>query len=264
MEPFDPPNRFLYFSRRYAAGIFLIVAFGLARLPIESGLARERVANSVNSAQLGVSLRERVTQNEFIAALGGFRSLVADLLWVEAVTDWEKVEYGKMNLKFGTVTTLVPHNVMFWDMSAWHMAYNASVAVMEDKQEPKIALRKKRQREYFLLGKDYIEHGIANNPHAHDLYQMQAKIASEKLGDHLAASIAWDKAATCPHALGYEKRAAVFELAQVPGYEREAWQRLRALYDLGPQERLPTLEKDLRELEEKLQLPQEQRIYKTP
>ena len=47
-----------------------------------------------------------------------------------------------------------------------------------------------------------------------------------------------------------------------PGHERQAWQRLRALYDMGPQERLPTLEKDLKEMEEKLQLPPEQRVYK--
>ena len=32
-----------------------------------------------------------------------------------------------MNLIFQTVTTLAPHNVNFWEMSAWHMAYNASV-----------------------------------------------------------------------------------------------------------------------------------------
>ena len=151
---------------------------------------------------------------------------------------------------------------MFWDMAGWHMAYNASVNVMDDPKEPKLAIKKKRQREYFDLGKDYIDRGIANNPQAHDLYQMLAKIDGEKLGDHLASSAAWKKAAACPHALGYEKRAAVFELAKVPGHEREAWQQLRALYDMGPQERVPTLEKDLRELEEKLQLPPEQRIYK--
>ncbi len=264
MDALTPSNRLVAFARRYAVGVVLILVFGIVRLPFERGLARERVANSVNPVPLDLSLRERVSQNEFIAAMGGFRSLVADLLWIEVMTDWERVEYGKMNVKFGTVTTLVPHNVMFWDMAGWHMAYNASVAVMDDPKEPKIAIRKKRQREYFLLGKDYIEHGIANNPQSATLYHMLGEIEQRKFGDHLAASIAYDKAAACPHALTYEKRDAVYELAKVPGREREAWQRLRALYDMGPQERLPTLEKDLRELEEKLHLPQEQRIYKTP
>ena len=243
---FPRAARLAVFGRRYAAGILLVLVFGLARLPFERGLARERSANSINSVRLDLSMRERISQNEFIAALGGFRSLVADLLWIEVQSDWERVEYGKMNLKFGTVTTLVPHNVMFWDMSGWHMAYNASVAVMDDEKEPKLAIRKKRQQEYFELGKDYIDRGIANNPQARDLYQMLAKIDAEKLGDHLGASEAYDMAAKCPHAFGYERRFAAYELAKVPGREREAWQRLRSLYDEGPHERLPTLETDLR------------------
>ena len=264
MENLTSSNRLALFGRRYVAGVMLVLVFGLARLPFERNLARERVANSVNSVQLDLSLRERVSQNEFIAALGGFRSLVADVLWIEAMTDWEKVEYGKMNLKFSTATTLVPHNVMFWDMAGWHMAYNASVAVMDDPKEPKIAIRKRRQREYYLLGKDYVVRGIANNPHSAQLYHLLGEIEQRKFEDHLAASLAYDKAAASPHALTYEKRDAVYELVKVPGHEREAWQRLRALYDMGPQERLPSVEKDLRELEEKLDLPPEQRIYKTP
>lgn len=252
------------FARRYALGTLLVLAFGLVRMPFERGLARERTASAVNSVALDLSVREKVTQNEFIAALGGFRSLVADVLWVEALTDWERVEYGKMNLKFNTVTTLVPHNVMFWDMAGWHMAYNASVAAMEDRSEPKIAVRKKRQHEYFLLGKDYIERGIANNPHSAVLNHQLGEIYQRKLEDHLAASAAYDRAAACPDALSYEKRMAAYELAKVSGHEREAWQHLRALYDMGPQERLPTLEKDLKETEEKLDLPPEQRVYKAP
>lgn len=263
MDALPPPsNPLTVFGRRYLLGTVLVLAFGLARLPFERALAHERTAGSVNSVQLDVSLRERVTQNEFIAALGGFRSLVADVLWIEAQTDWEKVEYGKMNLKFGTATTLVPHNTMFWDMAGWHMAYNASVAVMEDPKEPKLAIKKKRQREYFELGKDYLEHGIANNPQSRDLRIMLGKIEAEKLGDHLRASAAFDAAAACPHPFGYEKRMAAYELAKVPGRERDAYERLRALHEMGPQERLPTLETDLRQLEEKLQIPAEQRIYK--
>lgn len=256
------PNLLTVFRRRYLLGTALVLAFGLVRWPFERSLARERLASSLDPVQLDLSLRERVSQNEFIAALGGFRSLVADVLWIDAQTDWERVEYGKMNLKFGTATTLVPHNTMFWDMAGWHMAYNASVAVMEDRNESKLAIKKKRQHEYFELGKDYIERGIANNPQDRDLRIMLARIDSEKLGDHLGAATAYSAAAACPHPFGYEKRMAAYELAKAPGHEREAYERLRALYEMGPRERLPTLETDLRQLEDKLQIPMEQRIYK--
>ena len=45
--------------------------------------------------------------------------------------------------------------------------------------------------------------------------------------------------------------------------EREAYERLRSLYDEGEKERLPTLIKRLKFLEDKLGIPQEQRIPET-
>ena len=249
---------------RYLFAVLLMLAFGLARVPVETRLTREERAADFGRVKLDLSMRERLSQLGFLAALSGFRTPVADLLWLEAQTAWERVEYGRMNFLMSTVTTLTPKNVNFWDMAAWHMAYNASVAALNNAKEPKIALRVKAQREYFMLGKDYAERGIANNPTSYVLYQTLANIYKYKLDDHLNASRAFDKAAAAPGALSYEKRFAAYELSQVPGREREAWQRLRSLYDLGPQERLPTLEKDLKRMEEKLRLPPEQRVYKTP
>ena len=241
------------------AGV-LLLAFGLVRLPLETTLTRQHREADFGRVKLDLGLRERLGQLGFLAALSGFRTPVADVLWIEAQSAWERVEYGSMNLLMSTVTTLTPKNVNFWDMASWHMAYNASVAAMNDPKQPKIALRRKAQQEYFLLGKDYVEHGIANNPDAYVLYQSLGNIYRYKLEDHCKASLAFEKAAACPGALTYLKRFAAYELSQCPGHEREAWQRLRSLYDMGPQERLPTLEKDLRAMEEKLHLPPEQRV----
>ena len=248
--------------RSYALVAVLLLGFGALRLPVEERLTAEHRAAYFGTVKMNLALREKIGQLGFLAALSGFRTLVADLLWIEAHTVWERVEYGRMNLLLGTVTTLAPRNVNFWDMSSWHMAYNASVAALEDRKQPKLALRLKAQREYFLLGKDYAVRGIENNPDAYLLHQSLGNIYKLKFFDHCAASAEFAKAAALPHAPTYEKRFAAYELAACPGHEREAWQMLRKLYDLGPQERLPTLEKDLKDLEEKLQLPPEQRVYK--
>ena len=251
-------------SWRFAAIAVLLLAFGAARLLWEPRLTREHQAADFGNVKLDLSLRARIGQLGFLAALSGFRTLVADLLWIDAYSAWERVEYGRMNWLFQTVTTLAPHNVNFWQLASWHMAYNASVAVMDDKKQPSLARRKKAQHEYFLLGKDYLEQGIANNPKSYLLYEHLGTLYRYKLEDHWNASLAYDKAKDAPDAPTYEKRFAAYELSKVPGREREAWLRLRALYDMGPQERLPTLITDLKEMEEKLQLPQEQRVYKTP
>ena len=70
------------------------------------------------------------------------------------------------------------------------MAYgwNASVAAMNDQTQPRLALRVKAQREYFALGKDFLERGIRNNPDRPQLYEALARLYKEKYKDHARAS----------------------------------------------------------------------------
>ncbi len=249
-------------SWRHVAAALVILVSGWMKLPGEARLTQQNHAAFFGNTQMNLALRDRMGQLSFLAALSGFRTLVADVMWIQAHVEWEAHEYGRMNLLLGTVTTLAPRNTTFWELSAWHMAYNASVAAMEDRKQPNLAVRLKAQHEYFILGKDYLERGIANNPDCCSLYQALAYIYKDKLQDHCAASATFAKAAACPGAPVYEKRFAATELSHCPGHEREAWQKLRAIYDLGEQERLPTILTQLQAMEEKLQLPQEQRVYK--
>ena len=248
---------------RWMITALVLALFGAVRLPVETRLTQERQAAAFGTVKLNLGLREKIGQMGFLAALSGFRTIVADLLWIDANTAWQRVEYGRMNLMLETVTTLAPRNAKFWEESAWHMAYNASVYVMNDPRQPKLALKIKAQREYFMLGLEYAKGGIANVPNDYELHQRLALIYQDKFKDHCAASAEFEKASTCPHAFSYEKRFAAYELSFCPGHEKEAWERLRKLYDKGPQERLPTLEIRLKAMEEKLQLPQEQRVYKS-
>ena len=247
---------FVYFG----VAVF-VLTFGALRLPVETRLAGEQRGN-INNVSVDLSLRAKLGQLGFLAALSGFRTLVADLLWIQANADWQRVEYGPMNLLFNTVTTLTPHNINFWDESSWHMAYNASVAAMDNRKQPSIARRKKAQLEYFLIGVDFLKRGIANNPRSYLLHQSLGIIYRDKLDDYCDASAEFDKAAALPGVPTYTKRFAAYALSKCPGHERLAWERLRKLYDMGPQERLPTLESDLKAMENALNLPENQRIFK--
>jgi tetratricopeptide (TPR) repeat protein len=165
-----------------------------------------------------------------------------------------------MLLLFRQITTLQPRVLLFWDTAAWHMAWNASVAAMNDRNQPRLALRVKAQREYFALGKDFLERGIENNPDRPDLYEALARLYKEKYKDHERASEYYAKAAAVPGAAPWDRRFSAYELSYCEGREREAYERLRSLYNEGEKERLPTLIKRLEFLEEKLGIPQEQRI----
>jgi hypothetical protein len=238
----------------------ILMTLGALKLPIERDLAAVHRQEHFRGVAFNLDLREKLGQLGFIAALSGFRSIVADALFIQAHVAWERTEWGRVLLLFRQVTTLQPRAILFWDMAAWHMAWNASVAALNDKTQPRLALRVKAQREYFALGKDFLEHGIKNNPDRPQLYEALARLYKEKYKNHERASEFFAKAAALPGAPSYERRFSAYELSYCEGREREAYDGLRRLYDEGEKERLPTLITRLKFLENKLGIPQDQRI----
>ena len=245
---------------RFLAVFSMILVFGVMKLPAERAIFAQHRQEHLQSVEFNLDLREKLGQLGFIAALSGFRAAVADILFIQAYVAWERTEWGRVLFLFRQITTLQPHSVLFWDTAAWHMAWNASVAAMQDRTQPRLALRVKSQREYFALGKDFLERGIQNNPDKPQLYEALARLYQQKYHDHERASEYYTKAAALPGAPGYDKRFAAYELSYCEGREREAHGRLRQLYDLGEKERVPTLIARLKFLEDKLAIPQDQRI----
>ena len=245
---------------RAVVALAVLIGLGLLKLPIESNLAALHRQEHFRGVEFNLDLREKIGQLGFIAALSGFRAIVADALYIKAHAAWENTEWGRMLLLFRHITTLQPRVLLFWDTAAWHMAWNASVAAMNDQKQPRLALRVKAQREYFALGKDFLERGIKNNPDRPDLYEALARLYTEKYKDHERATEYYAKAATLPGAPTFDRRFSAYELSYCEGREREAYERLRGLYDEGAQERLPTLIKRLKFLEEKLGIQENQRI----
>ena len=247
-------------NRRVAVALFALLLFGAARLPLELKLEREQRAARFHGVTLDLSLRERLGQMGFLAALSGFRSLVADGLWIHAHTVWERTDWGAMKVDFDAVTTLQPRCAMFWEMSAWHMYANASIAAAEDSKQPREALRLKAQREYWKLGEDYLLRGIANNPENATLHINLGTLYKDRFQDHCKAAEVYARGAAVPDAPVYAHRFAAYELARCPGHEREAYEKLLALYRKGEDEHLPTLLKLLGELQEKLNVPAAQKV----
>jgi len=238
---------------------FLLV-FGAARVPLEVRLNEEHRAAFFHGAKLNLSLRQQIGQVSFLAALGGFRALVADGLYIQAHVDWTHTEWGKMLFLYNNITALQPRNIMFWDTASWQMAYNASAYVLNDPREPHEALRLKRQHEYFLIGEDLLKRGIQNNPDHFNLYERLAMLYRDKLFDHYDAYLQFAKAAQFPDAPTYEVRFAPYELSYSPGHEREAYDQLLRLYRMGEKQWLPTLLSRLNYLQDYLKIPADQRI----
>lgn len=245
--------------KRVILAVAALFTFGVLKLPAERALSLQQRQLQIADV-MSLDLREKLGQLGFVAAFSGFRAAVADSLFIRAHVAWERTEWGRVLFWLRQVTTLQPRVPLFWDMAAWHMAWNASAAALNDPSQPRMALRVKAQREYFSLGKDFLERGIKNNPKEPLLYESLALLYREKLNDHEHASECYAKAATLPGAHSYDRRFSGYELSYCEAREREAYERLRALYDEGEQQRLPTLIKRLKFLEDKLAISQEQRI----
>src|SRR5882762_9857976 len=227
---------------RIALALATLLVFGVMKLPAERALSLQHRSGSARQFAdlVNLGLREQIGQLGFVAALSGFRAMLADFLFIQAHVAWERTEWGRVLLLFRQVTTLQPHVPLFWDMAAWHMAWNASAAAMNDSSQPRMALRVKAQRDYFAIGKDFLERGIKNNPGKPELYEALARLYHDKLNDHEHASESYAKAAALPDAHSYDRRFSAYELSYCEGREREAYEQLRALYEKGERERLPT------------------------
>src|SRR4030081_3502547 len=113
-----------------------VALFGAAKLPAEHAISAAHRRLHIRTVAVDLGLREQIGQLGFIAALSGFRCLVADALFIQAHVAWERTEWGRVLFLFRQVTTLQPRAVLFWDMAAWHMAGTASVAAMNDPSQP--------------------------------------------------------------------------------------------------------------------------------
>src|SRR5438477_8198118 len=60
-------------------------------------------------------------------ALGGFRGLISNVLWIRATDLQDKDEFFEMAQLADWITKLEPHFVQVWLVQAWNMAYNISV-----------------------------------------------------------------------------------------------------------------------------------------
>jgi hypothetical protein len=245
---------------RIFLALLTLAGFGAARWPAEQSLAAAAHRLHLRSVTFDLTLREQIGQAGFVAALSGFRAFVADMLFIQTQMAWERTDWGRLLLLFRQITTLQPRTVLFWDMAAWHMAWNASTAAMHDSSQSRFALRVKAEREYLALGRDFLQRGIQNNPDSAQLYEALARLYRDKYHDHLRASEFFEKAAAQLNAPSYERRFSAYELSHCAGREHEAYERLHAIYLNGEEERLPTLITRLKLLEEQLNIPAAERI----
>ncbi len=108
-------------------------------------------------------------------AMGAFRGLVVDVLWMRADKLKEQGQFFDARQLAEWITTLQPRFASVWGFQAWNMAYNISVAIPAAQPDQRWRWVKNG---YELLR----DQGIPLNPKSIELYHELARIFQHKIG----------------------------------------------------------------------------------
>jgi hypothetical protein len=108
-----------------------------------------------------------------LAALGGVRSIAAEVIWFRADRLQEEGRYVEMAQLASMLTFMEPHTPEVWSYAAWNLAYNISVMMPTDEDRWRWVLAAIR-----LLR----DEGLALNPRSRELYRELAWLFELKIG----------------------------------------------------------------------------------
>ena len=245
-------------------GVILFLAFGLVRLPLEHAMTMSLREQGLKDSPPQVSWLENFGQMAF-ATLGGLRSLVASVGFLEAYSAWEKADWGAVDNRMTLVTRMQPYEPTYWDEASWHMAYNAASSFKRNK-ELRAAIQNKLFRDHVQRGIEILNEGLRYLPDNHRLLEALGYIYRDRQPNPELSSAAFLKA----HENGsvdFIERLAAYELVKVGdrASSEKAYAILKRYYDRGaPFTRMESIRRDLRVLEERLNIPADQRIPAAP
>jgi hypothetical protein len=160
-------------------------------------------------------------------ALGGFRGLIANALWIRANDLQEQDKYFEMVQLADWITELEPHFVDVWRVQAWNMAYNISVKFKDPEDRWHWV-----ERGIQLLRDD----GLRYNPNETLIYRDLSWLFQHKIGQnlddaHMRYKLRW--AQEMQGVLGGRPDFTELLAPTTPEW-RERVRKLRQIYKMDP------------------------------
>ncbi len=252
-----------------ALGVFLIT--GLLAQPLERS-AWKRV--SANLTELRVDdLENALGQGVVLGVLGGFRTVIADFLFIELYVHWADKDWAKVEALAPVVNSVDPRSHFFWLNNARIVAYDLPVwRIRQQNAEFRRGGSDRRltpeeefaiMREQAYKGIEILERGLLYHPNDARLLQDIASTHLNKLGDTETAAEYYLKAWRGKGARFFHARLHAQLLTNL-GRDAEALAFLREHYEEIPKDhhfsRPTVVLQRIRELEERLGLDESERF----
>src|SRR5512133_503657 len=145
------------------------------------GVSRVQSSMNIDRDRLGLTRMEPLENAPPVlafttVALGGFRGLISNVLWIRANDLQENDKFFEMAQLADWITKLEPHFVQVWLVQAWNMAYNISVKFKDFSDRWRWV-----ERGIELLRDD----GLRYNPNEMLIYRELAWFFQHKMGQNL-------------------------------------------------------------------------------
>ncbi len=236
----------------------LLIAICLSKLPLENSLTATLRRQKLLDTGLDLSMRESLGQMGFAASLGGLRSLIASISYLQSYTAFENLDWGTVDSLMTLTTRLQPTEPTYWEEASWHMAYNAASNYLNN-NELRAAIRNKLFRDHVNRGISILDEGLRYLPDNPRLLMKLGDIYRDRKPDPKLAAEAYLNAYDHGAKSFYERMGA-YELVKLN--DRTSWEKayaiLKRYYDSGA--RYASIMRDLPILEAKLEIPVEKRV----
>jgi hypothetical protein len=156
-------------NKKLIYGILIVALFG-GMFPYTLWLAEEKKQRDLGEAAIGQIDTGSFMMKLFL--LGGFRGIVADLLWLRAEENKKDHDWDRLSATVDLITKLQPHFLAIWTFQGWNLAYNVSVEwdAPEDKYQ------------WIKKGIQFVQDGVKKNRRSPDLVWDTAWFYYHKLG----------------------------------------------------------------------------------
>ncbi len=249
---------------RYLVLFLVLGLVGLVTYPLE-----RRIWTRLEADQPALQLKnleEAMGQGILIGMFGGFRTLLADMLWLKGHTYWEKYDLPTTMTMINLTTTVDPRPMFFWingariiglDMPVWRTREEGDY---EDLPESLILGIQQEQAERAI---QLIDRALEYHPDRSTLYLEKGWFLLDRMKDMDAAAEQYLIGSKQHDSPPYAARIYA-ELLKRMGRKMDAYHYLRELYPTLSWdhyvERKEVVKERILELEEELNIPANQRL----